>query len=188
MEKRLIRRDLFARLRALSPGERLAHSASIRNWLAADPVFRGAATVFTFLSLPTEPDLAPLVAAFPGKRWVFPRVTPEDRMCFHAMESPDEAVQGDHGIREPDPVAHPLVEPGEADLFLIPGVGFDPAQRARIGRGKGHYDRYLAAAIAARGGAPAPRIGIAFSTQFIDLAPEAHDIAMHRIVSEHGWA
>jgi 5-formyltetrahydrofolate cyclo-ligase len=187
MDKRQTRRDLFARLRGLSVAEQLTASASIRLFLGEDPLFQRARTVFSFLSLPGEPDLAPLIDQFPEKRWAFPRVTTEDRICFHFMSHPGETHTGVHGIREPDPLRHPIAAAGEADLFLIPGVGFDPSSGARLGRGKGHYDRYLAAAIEARVHEPAHLTGVAFSTQFVELETEAHDIPMHRMVSERGW-
>lgn len=186
MDKRGARRELFARTRRLSVEERAAHSEAICEWLARDEVFLRSRSVYSFLALPAEPDLSPLVAAFPDKRWAFSRVTADDRICFHEMSQVGEAIQGDHGIREPDPRRHREVSPLEADLFLIPGVGFDPIGHGRLGRGKGHYDRYLAPV---RTGADEPHlVGIAFSVQLIDLLPEAHDIPMDRILTEAGWS
>lgn len=182
MDKEHARRKLFSRLRDLSKEERATRSSAIREWLAADPEFQRSETVFSFLNLAGEPRLDPLVAAFPDKRWAFSRVTGDDRIVFHRMERLDEAVRGPSGIREPDPMRHPEVSRSNADLLLIPGVGFDPSTRSRIGRGKGHYDRYLHGL-----GAEASLIGVAFSIQFITLATEAHDIPMTRLVSETGW-
>jgi 5-formyltetrahydrofolate cyclo-ligase len=102
------------------------------------------------------------------------------------MRGTGEAVMGSHGILEPDPTRHPEASPLDADLFLIPGVGFDPVTGTRLGRGKGHYDRYLS--VARIKPLPAERVGVAFSIQCLDLVPEDHDIAMDRIVSEAGWA
>ena len=186
MNKSEIRRQLFARIRALQPSERADHSAAIRSWLEKDASFQKAAVVFSFLALPGEPDLAPLVEAFPEKRWAFSRVTADDRITFHTMRGIGEAVMGSHGILEPDPTRHPEASPLDADLFLIPGVGFDPMTGTRLGRGKGHYDRYLS--VARIKPQPAERVGVAFSIQCLDLVPEDHDIAMDRIVSEAGWA
>ncbi len=186
MDKRALRQELFARVRALSADERRARSATIRDLLEDDPAFRAAGTVFSYLALASEPDFAPLVAAHPGKRWAFPRVTQEDRLVFHEMMDPGEGLAGLHLIVEPDPEKHPEVAPEEADLVLVPGVGFDPATGARLGRGKGHYDRFLAAA---PGQGRSPRlVGVAFSTQLAALVEEAHDIPMHRILTDAGWS
>lgn len=182
MDKERARLELFSRLRALNREERAARSAAIRDWLSDDPQFQRAQTVFAFLNLPGEPHLDPLVEAFPGKRWGFSRVSEDDRIVFHRMEQLDEAVLGNSGIREPDPARHPEVSPSDADLFLIPGVGFDPSTRSRIGRGRGHYDRYLSGVEN-----ESSLIGVAFSVQFIELETEAHDVPMDRLVSETGW-
>jgi 5,10-methenyltetrahydrofolate synthetase len=186
MDKRGARRELFARTRRLSLEARAASSAVICGWLARDDFFLRARSVYSFLALPAEPDLSPLVAAFPDKRWAFSRVTPDDHICFHEMAQVDDAIQGDHRIREPDPRRHREVSPLEADLFLIPGVGFDPIGHGRLGRGKGHYDRYLGSVRAGAEGAHL--VGIAFAVQLIELLPEAHDIPMDRILTEAGWS
>src|SRR5690606_19731479 len=136
--------------------------------------------VFSYLALASEPDLAPLVASHPGKRWAFPRVTGEDRLVFHAMGGVGEASAGPCGIPSPDAARHPAVPGEEAVLILVPGVGLDPATGTRLGRGKGHYDRFLAAALAR--GHPPQLVGVAFSTQLAGLVEEAHDIPMHRIL------
>jgi 5-formyltetrahydrofolate cyclo-ligase len=186
MEKRALRRELFARLRALPAEERSDASTAIRARLEQDPAFIAATTVFAYLSLPAEPDLGPLLAAHPGKRWCVSRVTEQDRLCFHHLPRLEEASPGLLGIRQPDPSRHPEVEPTEADLILVPGVGFDPATRARLGRGRGHYDRFLEAALA---GPKRPVLaGVLFSVQFGTIPVEPHDIPMDRLLSETGWS
>lgn len=185
MEKPALRRELFARLRALPLVERTRSSAAIRTWLAEDPAFIGATTVFAYLALPGEPDLGPLLEAYPGKRWCVSRVTEEDRLRFHHLPRLEEAFPGPLGIRQPDPSRHPEVEPTEADLILVPGVGFDPGTRARLGRGRGHYDRFLESALA---GPKRPLIaGVLFSVQYTEITVERHDIPMDRLLSENGW-
>ncbi len=180
MDKRALRKELFSRVRAMSAEARHAASAEIRRRLANDAEFQAAETVFAYLALPGEPDLAPLVAAFPRKRWAFSRVTAEDRLAFHRMTQTEEALAGAYGIHEPDAERHALLAAEDADLVLVPGVGFDPRTLARLGRGKGHYDRFLA-------GTSARLVGVAFSTQLAELAAEPHDVPMHRLLTEAGW-
>jgi 5-formyltetrahydrofolate cyclo-ligase len=186
MEKRALRRQLFARVRALPPEARAQRSAAIRASLLADPAFRAVGTVFAYLSLPGEPDLSPLLGALAGQRWAFARVGGDDRLVFHQLDRPDEAAVGPHGIREPDPTLHPALDHGAAEIILVPGVGFDPATRARLGRGRGHYDRFLAAYQA---GPRRPQlVGISFSEQLAPVPVEAHDIPMDRLLTDRGWA
>ena len=67
---------------------------------------------------------------------------------------------------------------------VVPVVGFDRAG-TRLGYGKGHYDRTIAA-LRARGRRP-PLIGIAFSVQEVDTIPhEPHDVRLDLIVTENG--
>jgi len=50
----------------------------------------------------------------------------------------DPLVPGPFGIMQPKPTAPPV----DPDLILVPLIAVDP-HGARIGRGKGHYDRVL---------------------------------------------
>jgi 5-formyltetrahydrofolate cyclo-ligase len=64
--------------------------------------------------------------------------------AFHNPAKPfrflagDPLVPGPFGIMQPKPTA-PAVEP---DLVLVPLIAVDP-HGARLGRGKGHYDRVI---------------------------------------------
>jgi 5-formyltetrahydrofolate cyclo-ligase len=61
---------------------------------------------------------------------------------------------------------------------LVPGVGFD-LSGARLGRGKGYYDRYLEVRSAVR-------IGLAWSEQIVENVPmESHDCHMDFIITEN---
>ena len=71
----------------------------------------------------------------------------------------------------------------EQDLVLIPGYAFD-SSGARVGTGKGVYDRFLA-----KEGKLAKKWGVAFSPQ-VQSEPihlEPHDIPLDGIVTEKGF-
>ena len=65
--------------------------------------------------------------------------------AFHNPAKPfrflagDPLVPGPFGIMQPKPSAPPV----EPDLILVPLIAVDP-HGARLGRGKGHYDRVIA--------------------------------------------
>jgi 5-formyltetrahydrofolate cyclo-ligase len=64
------------------------------------------------------------------------------------------------------------------DWLMVPGVGFD-LSGARLGRGKGYYDRFLEQS-------GALRIGIAWSGQIKEKIPvESHDCHMDFIITEN---
>lgn len=185
MEKSLLRRSLLTDLRGLSAAFRIEASREICRRIADDGEFRRAGVVFSFLPLPVEPDLRPLLEDFPAKTWGFPQVMDGEWMRFHHLMEPGEAIAGSHGLREPDPMVHPVIQENRADLVLVPGLGFDPETHSRIGRGRGYYDRYLSGY---RGARHPGLIGIAFSCQLTRLVAEAHDVPVHRILTEEGWA
>jgi 5,10-methenyltetrahydrofolate synthetase len=68
------------------------------------------------------------------------------------------------------------------DVVVVPCVGFTAAGH-RLGFGGGYYDRWLAA------NRHVVAVGVAWSFAEIDLAtfaPQAHDIALAFVVTEHG--
>ena len=89
------------------------------------------------------------------------------------------------GSPEPEPLPERLQPPSAPDLILVPGVGFDLRSLTRLGRGKGHYDRYLALVLEEK--RPVTFVGVGFSVQFVTLVRESHDITMHRLLTEDGW-
>ena len=175
-----MRRRCFAALKAMSVPEKRAASERICRRLADLESFQTAGTVFSYLPLPSEPDLMSLFDD--SKTWGFPRVHDDDSMEFRKMSDPAYCVAGKCKIREPDPERCPLIELEKADLVLIPGVGFGKAGGERLGRGKGHYDRFLQGR-PARDRSPL-LIGICFSVQLCEVPSEKHDIPMDLVISD----
>ncbi len=150
---------------------------SNRVWLGGRPRLQ---TIAAFAALPDEPDLLPLLATLPGCRWVLPRVAGPAEIELHLVTGPGDLASGAFGIPEPDTAA-PKVLPGEIDVFLCPGLAFDSAGR-RLGRGRGYYDRLLAAARP-----DAELVGIAPSGRIVAAVPALpHDIRMGWLASENG--
>ncbi len=113
-----------------------------------------------------------------GKKVALP-VTSNDKheLEFYEIHSPSELSPGAFGIPEPAPDPSKKVEPGEADLVVVPGISFDK-RGYRIGYGKGYYDKLLPKI---RG----VRVGLAYEAQMVERVPEApHDVAVDMIVTE----
>ena len=101
---------------------------------------------------------------------------------FH-LQSMDELETGMYGILEPSQELRRLpqkqVELKELDLIMVPGVGFD-ANGARMGHGKGYYDKLLENARP-----DTPLVALAFECQIFDEIPVAsHDVFMDKIITE----
>jgi len=80
-------------------------------------------------------------------------------------------------IREPSP-ALPCVPIPEIDVFLCPGLAFDP-NGGRLGRGRGYYDRALGSARP-----DALKLGICHPVQCVaDTFRQAHDVAMDQLIT-----
>jgi 5-formyltetrahydrofolate cyclo-ligase len=138
--------------------------------------------VLCFASLSDEPDIAPAVESALAEKKIIalPRFDSASG-CYGASVITDSAqlVRGPFGALEPGPGC-PLCPLNQLDLILVPGVAFDLAGR-RLGRGKGFYDRLLAAV---RG----HKCGVAFEEQIVaDLPEEPHDVRVDSIVTPARW-
>jgi 5-formyltetrahydrofolate cyclo-ligase len=77
---------------------------------------------------------------------------------------------------EPTGELFPVESYHEIDLAVIPGVAFDRLG-ARLGRGKGYYDRLLSQM------PNAYKIGICFPFQLLERLPsEPHDVLMNEVI------
>lgn len=144
--KRVLRKQITAKLKALSPAERQERSArAIARLLAAD-FYAHAKTVAAYASFGSEfPTQALLEAAIrDGKRLGLPRVDPGSvSMTVHAVtDLTAELAPHALGFHEPH-AALDIISVEQIDLLVVPGVGFD-ADGNRLGRGAGYYDRFLA--------------------------------------------
>ena len=158
------------------------HGAELPKW-SADIVARlqerlgEGRVVMAFWPLPDEPDIRPLIdrLAAVGTTILLPKVTGDGTMALCRYTSRADLAEGAFHIMEP--VGAPFTDFAQIDLALVPGVAFDAACH-RLGRGRGYYDRFLAACPHIR------KIGVCFPFQRVAEVPaEAHDVLMDEIVS-----
>jgi 5-formyltetrahydrofolate cyclo-ligase len=137
-----------------------------------------------FGGIATEPDLVPLIAwlADRGVRAAFFSINGE-MMRPHHVRSATDLHAGKMGVLEPVPSVCEALDTEELDVVLLPGVAFSRLNGARLGRGKGHYDRVLERLQPDR-----LCIGVCFDLQLHDAVPlEAHDRHVQALVTEQGW-
>jgi len=174
--KRLLRRELLARRRALPPADLAAASAAIVTALRALPELTGADRVLLHVALAHEPDLdALLTAPPPGVTLLLPRVAGDGLEAV--VWRPGLPLRGSPlGVAEPTGPAAPLAS---LDVAVVPGVAFT-ADGARLGRGGGHYDRLLAALRP-----DARSVGVTVEALLVPALPtEAHDRAVDVVVTD----
>lgn len=178
-QKSRLRRQCRAIRKALGEETRCRASLAVCRHIEDWDVFQTSETVLTYMPIKSEVDLTPLLERHPRKRWVLPRIVPEEdhHMVFHPYE-PGRLILHPFGMAEPAPDL-PVVEAEEIQLTLVPGLAFDRAGW-RLGYGGGYYDRYLKEfkGITA---------GIVFQALLLDEVPHSElDIPMGWIINEEG--
>jgi 5-formyltetrahydrofolate cyclo-ligase len=118
-----------------------------------------------------------------GKRIIVPWCNSEGQLELFHLESMDELAIGMYKILEPREDLRTLpakqVAVDELDLVMVPGVAFDRSG-ARMGHGKGYYDKLLENARA-----DTPLVALAFECQlFPEIPTQDHDIFMDMIITE----
>lgn len=175
--KRLLRQAMRARLSGLSPAWHRAASQAIASTIASLPEWQAAPVAASFAPLPSEPDILALALAS-GKTILLPRVEGAE-LEWHEVCAAGQLRPGAFGVPTPDRTRCPARPLSSAGAVLVPGLAFD-RQGGRIGRGKGYYDRALAALPPA-----VARIGVAFDFQCVPSLPcEAHDVRVSMVVTE----
>jgi 5-formyltetrahydrofolate cyclo-ligase len=179
-QKAELRRHVIARVRALTSEKWQRSGHEIPNLLQGCLEWSKVRTVGLFWSHDWELDLSPVWqwAGDQGLRLAAPAFLPETgRYVWKRVEDfKTEMNTGRFGVAEP---AHrcPEMDASELDWLLVPGVAFD-AEGGRLGRGKGHYDRWLL------GSSRGIRCGIGFEEQVVPKVPlEPHDIRLHYVLT-----
>jgi 5-formyltetrahydrofolate cyclo-ligase len=182
-QKRALREIQRRRLSATTPDERAVASRRLRRRLESLAVWGSASRILAFASLDGEPDLDLLlkVALSVGKMVALPRFRPAAGI-YEAAEVLDwerDLTRGEFGIREPS-VKAKAVPLNQLDLVLVPGLAFD-LFGARLGRGKGFYDRLLT-------DVSGHLCGVLFEWQLVGEVPlEPHDRLMNSILTPAHW-
>ncbi len=172
--KQQLRKRMRQLNRAVSAADRRSAGERLCRRVEALPEFAAAHCVALFAALADEPDTMPMLERWAaGRRIVLPRVEGV-QMQFYDYD-PESLRRGSFGIDEPQ--RGDACDPADIDLIIVPGVAFT-ASGARLGRGRGYYDRYLSQPVFR-----AFRVGICYAHQIVDALPvEPHDIPMHRVV------
>ncbi|KAH9989541.1 5-formyltetrahydrofolate cyclo-ligase [Russula vinacea] len=202
--KRALRKSLSSTLRALSQDEVRTQSSEIVRRVLSAPWFDEATTISCYLSMPAgEVDTSVIASAVlkSGKNLFVPKVDTTLHGGMGVLKIYDDEdlrslPSGVWGIKEPtfqycdtprmkaatDEDSNPL------DVILIPGVGFDRSL-ARLGHGKGYYDRFLSSYLAiasARGRAKPLYVALALREQVLavgEVPVGANDVSVDMIVT-----
>jgi 5-formyltetrahydrofolate cyclo-ligase len=164
---------------SLGEEDRALASQIICTHLESWPAFQQSRSILTYMPIKGEVDLTPLLERHPEKKWLLPRIIPEEnhRMAFHTYD-PDQLVRHQFGMAEPA-ADLPEIEPSEIQLVLVPGLAYD-RQGWRLGYGGGYYDRFHMSFAGTS-------IGITFQALFLDTVPHGRfDVPVEWILTENG--
>jgi len=183
-ERKQALREQAHALRNAQP-DKDALSQIICDRFMALPAYQSAQTVKFYVDVRSEVRTRQALpkALASGKKIVVPWCNEHGELELFHLTSMDELTEGMYKILEPTsdlryrPEKH--VRPEELDLVMVPGVAFDH-RGARMGHGKGYYDKLLK-----RARADAPLVALAFECQlFPDIPVGSHDVFMDLIITE----
>lgn len=175
-KKRLLRAELRARLAAMSEEKKRCESDKIAAWVETLALPDGGICIYN--SLNCEVDTKKLIDYFIGRRDVYLPVVDGEGMLLVQVDADTEYESAGWGILEPK---GKRLAPSEVDaaVTLTPLLGADK-RLARLGKGKGYYDRYFAET-------DTLKIGLAFSDQIVDEVPcEPTDIPLDMLITADG--
>ncbi|MBQ2734332.1 MAG: 5-formyltetrahydrofolate cyclo-ligase [Clostridia bacterium] len=179
MTKQELRQLLRERRAAISADEKKTHDRAIVSRIAKSKEFQRASAILLYAPMPGEINLLPLahLARKAGKPVAFPRCnTADNTIEFFVWEPDARLMPGAYGIPEPPANAARLIPDARA-LCILPGLSFAP-NGARLGYGKGYYDRFLE-------GFPGVAVGAVYERMILKELPcEAHDKPVSLLFTE----
>ena len=168
---------------AIPAEERKEKSRAVAERLAGQAEYKEAATILFYVSFRSEVATLGMIksALAAGKKVLVPKVDRKaHRLKLYEIKDLDKDLEtGYMGIFEPVEATARHAMPEDADLVIMPGVGFDGKGR-RLGYGGGYYDRLIETL---RPGARL--IALAFEAQVVvEIPSEGHDKKVPKIITE----
>ncbi len=173
LDKKAVRQMVRAEIAKLSKEEKSSLSTALFDKIYQLEEVEQSSTIALFVALGDEPQTDLTIAKLAKtKRVVVPRIEGEEMEFYDISEG---VQKGAFGIMEP--IATETVNPAEIDVMIVPGVAFTPSG-ARLGRGKGFYDKYLS-----HSDFRAYTIGVCYPCQVVESLPvEEHDKVLDKVV------
>jgi len=173
-----LRKNLKSRLASLSDQEYLELSLKVsmqlKNLLNDQFVIQRHLVIGVFAPIEKEPKWFLDMDEAIEKLTAYPAYA-KDRMVFRLALQSELEINQDFGVG----ILGPRESAKEVtpDIVIVPGLGFTK-DGARLGRGKGFYDRYLE-------NSSVIKIGIGLEMQIIEHIPtDPHDVKMDFLVTD----
>jgi len=177
LTKEEIRSKILLRLKRQKEDDRDRKSKVIKDKLFRNPVFKKAKIVMFYISMSGEVDTRGMIkeAQKSGKIVTLPVCKKNRIIKACLLGGRHEFERGPYGIMEP--AIKQSVNLSYLDLVIVPGLAFTQ-KGARLGRGKGYYDRFLTKLLR-----KTPKIGLAFDFQILTHLPTTKtDVDVDRVL------
>jgi len=187
-DRKLLRKVLRERRRALTPSEQKAAARRLALQLSQVPALQRATDIAVYLPNDGEIDPTPFMkmASAWGKRFYLPVLHPfyPGRLAFRRYRIGEPLRPNRFGIPEPQfRTQRDGRAPWGLDAVLLPLVGFD-REGGRLGMGGGFYDRTFACRKRSRHYGPT-LLGLAHDCQQVEKLPlESWDIPLDGVVTD----
>lgn len=183
LDKATVRHGILAARDSLTRDERLVKSLAIGLKLSEQIEYIESGTILFYLNFRSEAATRKMIetALADGKKVLLPKVDRKAHRLklFEVKDLEADIEAGYMGIYEPVEGVARLASSEEANLVIMPGVGFDSAGR-RLGYGGGYYDRLIETLRP-----DTSLIALAFDAQVVDEIPaEEHDKKVDKIITE----
>lgn len=185
--KDVIRNSCIMHRQKLSPEEVHRFSHIIATKLFNDNIWRIARSIALYSSIKNEVSTDSLLrqAWQEGKQVLLPRcvLSNEPELEFALCRGWEELVVGPFGILEPDRKRCIAISENELpELMIVPAVALTTSG-ARLGYGKGYYDKLLSKP----GWDQIVRVALIYQSQIINFNSSVSDVPMHGYVTELGF-
>lgn len=190
-EKAVLRKRIRTRLDQLDGESRECKSRLITEALFQCGCWREADMVLCYLSFAGEVETKWIIdRAFEENKIVgVPRITGDLLIFYGICDRHHSLVENQWGIREPgrnlpEIDLRQISRAAGKILIIAPGLAFD-RQKNRLGRGRGYYDRYLAAVRESRG-RDIFTVALSFHEQLVENVPVSeYDQRLDAIICEN---
>jgi 5-formyltetrahydrofolate cyclo-ligase len=176
--KAALRAKIIAARAQLGEAEIASAAAAIAT--VGQTLCAGRATVAAYFSVGSEPPTRELLSRLlhDGTRVLLP-VVDGTTLDWAEFTDVDRLVPGPLGVAEPAGPRLGVAALALAELVLVPALAVDGAGN-RLGRGRGFYDRSLAAVTA-------PVVAIVYDGELVDAVPvDGHDRAVDGVLRPAG--
>ena len=179
-DKKSVRESAKARRLAMSRSEVIEKSYAISLSILESDFYKKARSVMLYMPIGNEVSTSLIKAdAEENKKRLYYPVTSENTKEIKAYRVKEKTEFKKGGFSIPEPKNAKLASSEEIDLIIVPGVAFSK-NGARVGFGKGCYDRFLK-------NMKATKVGICYELQIFDgIQEDENDIRVDYVVTENG--